>query len=82
MRASRDPAVRAIVDEMFAGWQTTMRGLLRRAVKGGRLRPEMDTDAVAAFVIATLMGSTLPQFNESKRGDQAVRQLERALGID
>src|SRR5689334_13927917 len=77
-----DPAVRGIVDEMFAGWQTTMRGLLRRAVKGGRLRPEMDSDAVAAFVIATLMGSTLPQFNESKRGDQAVRQLERALGID
>lgn len=81
MRSSRDAAVRGIVDEMFDGWQATMRGLLRRGVKSGRPRPEMDSEAVAAFVIATLMGSPLPQFNESKRGDQAVRQLERALGI-
>jgi AcrR family transcriptional regulator len=81
MRSSRDRSVQAIVNEMFAAWQSTMRGLLRRAARGGSLRPELDTDAVAALVIATLMGSTLPQMSDSKRGDQAVRQLERLLGI-
>src|SRR5947209_13698583 len=80
LRSSRDPAVRAIVDGMFASWQSTMRGLLRRAVKNGRLPARQDSDAVAGLVIAAIMGSTLPQV-DPKRGDQAIRQLERLLGI-
>jgi AcrR family transcriptional regulator len=81
MRADRDPAVRSIVNEMFAGWHATMRGLLRRTAREGRLRPEMDSDAVAALIISTLMASTLAPMREAGRGDQAVRQLERFLGI-
>jgi AcrR family transcriptional regulator len=81
MRANRDAAVKALVDEMFAGWQATMRGLLRRAAKGGRLRPELDSDAVAALIMGTLMASTLAPMSESGRADQAVRQLIRLLGI-
>lgn len=81
MRSTRDPSARAIVREMFDGWQTTMRGLLRRAARNGIVRKELDSDAVAALVIATLMGATLPPLTQSRRGDQAVRQLERALGI-
>jgi len=80
LRSSRDPAVRAIVDGMFATWQSTMRGLLRRAVKNGTLPAQQDSDAVAGLVIAAIMGSTLPQV-DPKRGDQAIRQLERLLGI-
>jgi len=72
--------VRAIVDGMFATWQSTMRGLLRRAVKNGTLPAQQDSDAVAGLVIAAIMGSTLPQV-DPKRGDQAIRQLERLLGI-
>lgn len=81
MRSSRDRSVQAIVNEMFSGWQSTMRGLLRRAARGGSLRPDLDSDGVAALVIATLMGSSLPQMSDSRRGDQAVRQLEKLLGI-
>ncbi len=81
IRSTRDPSARAIVREMFDGWQTTMRGLLRRAARNGVVRKELDSDAVAALVIATLMGATLPPLTQSRRGDQAVRQLERALGI-
>lgn len=81
MRSTRDKSVRTIVNEMFTTWQATVRGLLRRAVKEGRLQAGMDGDAVAALVIATLMGATLPPMNDAKRGDQAVRQLERFLGI-
>lgn len=81
MRSTRDRAVRTIVNQMFTTWQATMRGLLRRGVKEGTLQAGMDSDGVAALVIGTLMGSTLPPMNDSKRGDQAVRQLERFLGI-
>ena len=81
MRSRRDRSVASIVNEMFTVWQATMRGLLRRAARGGSLNPGLDSDAVAALVIATLMGSTLPHMSETRRGDQAVRQLEKLLGI-
>ena len=81
MRSARDPSVRAIVNEMFDVWNKTLRGLLRRVVREGKLRPELDSDAVAALVIATLTASTLPPMAEAGRGGLAVRQLERWMGL-
>ena len=81
MRAYRDEPVRAIVNEMFATWQAAMRGLLRRAARGGKLRSEMDSDATAALIMGTLMAANLAPMTDSRRGEQAVRQLERLLGI-
>ncbi len=81
LRSRRDPAVRKIVNEMFDTWQAAMRGLLRRAAREGKLRSELNTDAVASMIIGTLMASTLPQMHERGRGDQAVRQLETLLGL-
>ena len=81
MRSTRDRSVRKIVNEMFDAWHTVMRGLLRRAVREGNLRPDLDSDAVASLVIATLMASTLPPMAEAGRGDLAVRQLERWMGL-
>jgi hypothetical protein len=63
-------------------WHRIVRGLLRRAVKEGNLRPEMDSDEVAAMVVATLRNLTLPMASSGARGDQALRQLERWLGLD
>ena len=80
-RASRDASVRAIVNEMFTAWQTTMRGLLRRAARDGKLRAEMSGDAMAALIMGTLMAANLAPMADAKRGDQAVRQLEKLLGI-
>jgi AcrR family transcriptional regulator len=81
LRSTRDAGVRSIVNEMFDQWQSAMRGLLRRAAREGNLRSELNSDAVAALILATLMASTLPPMHEARRGDQAVRQLERWLGI-
>ena len=81
LRANRDRSVREIVDEMYATWQKAMRGLLRRAARDGKLRSELDTDATAALIMGTLMSVTLGPMNASGRGEQAVRQLERLLGI-
>ncbi|HET7418814.1 MAG TPA: TetR/AcrR family transcriptional regulator [Candidatus Dormibacteraeota bacterium] len=81
MRASRDDSLRAIVNEMFAAWQTTMRGLLRRAARDGKLRPEASGDATAALIMGTLMAANLAPMADARRGEQAIHQLERLLGI-
>jgi len=81
LRSSRDPGVRAIVNEMFDTWQAAMGGLLRRAAREGNLSPGMSSDGVAALIIGTLMASTLPQMREARRGEQALGQLEKMLGL-
>ncbi len=82
LRSARDPGIARIMRETNEGWHRTVRGLLRRAVKEGNLRPELDSDEVAAMVVATLRNLTLPVASSGARGDQALRQLERWLGVD
>ena len=81
LRSIRDDSIGSILNEMYDVWHVTLRGLLRRAVKEGKLRPEADSDAVAALIIAILTAMTLPVMSDARRGDQALRQLERWLGI-
>jgi AcrR family transcriptional regulator len=81
LRSSRDAAIAGIYDEMRDSWQGIMRGLLRRGVREGGLRPELDSDGVATLVIAVLTALTIPPLRDSPRGDQALRQLERFLGL-
>jgi len=82
LRSARDPGIARIMRETNEGWHRIVRGLLRRAAKEGNLRPEMDSDEVAAMVVATLRNLTLPMASSGPRGDQALRQLERWLGVD
>ena len=81
LRSVRDRSIGSIMNEMYDLWHVTVRGLLRRAVKEGGLRPELDSDAVAALIIATLTSMTLPVMADARRGDRALRQLEAWLGI-
>jgi hypothetical protein len=81
LRSARDKSIAALMTEMYDVWHATMRGLLRRAAKAGDLRPELDSDGVAAVVVATLTAMTLPTMAEASRRDQALRQLERWLGM-
>ena len=82
LRSARDESISAIVTDMYDAWHVTMRGLLRRAAKGGRLRPELATDGAAAMIISMLSSMTLPQVAGSPRTDLAMRQLEAWLGLD
>jgi AcrR family transcriptional regulator len=82
LRSARDRSIEKISNETRDAWHKTMRGLLRRAVREGKLRPELDSDAVATLIIAVLTGLTIPPVGGNSRGDQALRQLERWLGID
>ncbi len=81
LRSARDPAIARIMSETNEGWHKTVRGVLRRAVKGGSLRAEMDSDEVAAMIVATLTSMMLPTAASGTRSDQALRQLERWLGL-
>ena len=81
LRSARDASIGGIMTEMYQAWHSTMRGLLRRAVREGGLRPELDSDGVAALIVATLTAITLPTLSGTARADQAVRQLERWLGV-
>ena len=81
LRSVRDRSTGKIMNAMYDTWHLAVRGLLRRAVKEGGLRPEQDTDAVAALIVATLTSMTLPVMGDANRGDQALRQLERWLGL-
>ncbi len=81
LRSVRDESIGSIMNRMYDTWHVTLRGLLRRAVREGGLRPELDSDAVAALIIATLTSMTLPVMTDPARGDRALRQLERWLGV-
>src|SRR5205809_67708 len=48
----------------------------------GVVEHELDSDEVAAMVVATLRNLTLPVASSGARGDQALRQLERWLGVE
>lgn len=81
LRSARDESIQAIVTETFEGWHTVMRGLLRRGVRDGKLRAELDSEGVASLIIATLTSLTLPAISGPEHGDQALRQLEKWLGM-
>ena len=81
LRSTRDKSIASIMEKMYEYWHTTMRGLLRRAVREGGAPPELDSDAVASLIITTLTATTLPSLRSSNRSDQAFRQLEKWLGL-
>ena len=81
LRSARDPTIAQIMEETTEAWHRTVRGLLRRAAREGHLRRELDSDDVAALILATVMSLTLPIMARGARPDQAIRQLERWLGI-
>jgi AcrR family transcriptional regulator len=81
LRSARDPNLARVMAETNGYWHRMVRGLLRHAVRDGHVSPELDSDDVASIVLATLTSLTLPAVAGAERGDQALRQLERWLGI-
>lgn len=81
LRSVRDDPIGSIMNEMYDQWLATTRGLLRNAARAGRLAPELDSEGVAALIVATLTSLTLPVMTDAKRGDKALEQLESWLGL-
>ena len=81
LRSARDRTIARIMRETDEAWHRTLRGLLHRAAKDGHLRPELDSDDVAALVMATFKSMTIETGESTDRMDQAIRQLMRWLGL-
>jgi AcrR family transcriptional regulator len=81
LRSARDVSLARIMADAFQAWHRTLRGLLARAARDGHLAPELDSDDVAALIMATLTSLTLPSTASADRSDRAFRQLERWLGM-
>jgi AcrR family transcriptional regulator len=81
LRSTRDAGTRKIMDEMYGQWHDAVRGLLRRATRQGKLRVGLDTESTAALIVATMTALALPPMGDARRGDQALRELERWLGV-
>lgn len=83
LRSGRDPAIEAIFKATIDTWHSTLRTLVRHAQKEGFADSELDPDAVAALVIATLNGLFMvPVANTAAaRVDKALGQLESFLGL-
>src|SRR5438309_9812948 len=67
LRSARDPTIAGIMRETNDAWHRTLRGLLRRAASEGHLRGELDSDDVAAIIVATLTSMTLPAVGGAAR---------------
>ena len=79
LRSARDATLAQIMRETHDAWHRTLRGLLKRAARDEQLAPELNSDDVAALIMATLTSMTLPTVASAQRVDQAFRQLERVL---
>ncbi len=74
LRSTRDPALARIMQDMNEAWHRTVRGLLRNAARRGQISRELDSDRVAAVIVAVLAAMSLPR--ASIRKNQALSHLE------
>ena len=74
-RAPRDPAIRALVDRLHAGWHASIVTALERARAQGLLRAGIDADACARIVLGTAWGLVARICVSMDELDAAARQL-------
>jgi len=74
LRSARDPALGRILWNMNETWHSTVRGLLRQAAKRGQIARELNSDGVAAIIVAVLASLSLPR--AGVRNGQALSHLE------
>jgi AcrR family transcriptional regulator len=83
VRSARDPALAAVLRQSDEAWHSWLLRLLEPAAAAGVLPRGGNPDEVAALVMATLRGLYLlpAESRVPDRAEQALRELERALGI-
>lgn len=76
IEAENLPAHKRIADN-FAGWRSAVRKCLQDARDQGRLAPNVDLDALAAFVLTTMEGGVMQSrsYRSVEPFDQSIAQL-------
>jgi len=75
LRASRDAAVRSIIDRHEEGWRTALADLLRRGAEEGAWAEGLDVAAAVELIIAAVKGVRLLP----NGAEDVLQQLERLL---
>jgi AcrR family transcriptional regulator len=80
-RASRDPAIKAIMRESDSNWRESISSNLREGVERGKFRQDMDIPAAAVFLEALTRGrSMLALVNpDAQLDDRVDAEIERWL---
>lgn len=75
LRATRDPAIREMMEAQHDAWRTGLIALLRAGVDAGTVSAALAPEAGADLIIATLKGATLrPEYAKDVH-DQLARLL-------
>lgn len=83
LRAPRDPVIAGILRNTDEPWHHKVAALLQSALEQGCIDADVDPEAGAALVIASIKGLSMPGNPKvhDKRVDQTFDQLERWLGL-
>lgn len=80
LRAQRDPAIRAIVQQQTEGWHAFLMSILEAGIRQGEWPQDLDAEATASAIIALTQSFNLINAKLLPiRAEQAMRQLERWL---
>lgn len=79
LRAERDPAVRDVLDPLYAAWTGELEDMLKAGIEEGSFRTDLDPEAGAAALVAFLWGGgALPRL-DGPAFAAACDQVERWL---
>jgi AcrR family transcriptional regulator len=83
LRAARDEAIGEMMRHADDQWFGFLRGLVARGVARGCLASSLQPDGVAAVVISSIRGLSMPAVGVSgpERVDQTIDQLEQWIGL-
>jgi TetR/AcrR family transcriptional repressor of nem operon len=72
-----DEGIRARTNGLYSGWRGSVAEALRRGQAAGTVRPEVNADSAAAFIVAAHMGI----FGTAKNSQSAELLRESAYGL-
>jgi len=83
LRAPRDADLGRIFRQTDTYWHRTLRDLISRCIEQGAIDPALNSDDVAALMIAAIKGLSLPTVAgfQPEVTDQVFRQFVRLLGV-
>jgi AcrR family transcriptional regulator len=82
LRSARDPAIRDLYQQTTNIWQSTVRGLLAKAVRDGLVTGSRNLDAQASLVVSALTGASMIPLSRPARLNETIAELERSLGLN
>ncbi len=78
-RSMRDPEIRSLVARNDDKWKAFVKALLDAGLQAGEFRRDLDVDATATLILATLRGLSVISGNSARRLAAPLRQLEICL---